>query len=89
MIAVKSSVLSEPSSQLLPREFLTIVEHPEAGTQLVAGAPWRMSGETVRVDRHSPYMGEHSFEVLHNRPGVSSAEYEKLVEVGVTGYDPP
>ena len=88
-VATIASVLERPDPQLLSRSFMAEIEHPEAGVSTVAVAPWQFSGEAVELVRPSPCMGEHSFEVLRDELGVTRAEYDELVEAGVTGDMPP
>ncbi len=84
-----AEVLEDPLPQLVARGFMAEVEHPEAGLDTMAVAPWRFSGRAIPLVRHSPYMGEHSFEVFHEELGVTREEYDDLVEAGVTGDLPP
>ena len=88
-VAALGSVLEEPHPQLLARGFIAQVEHPEAGLDTLAIAPWRFSGRAIPPVRPSPTMGEHSFEVFHDELGVTRAEYDALVAAGVTGDMPP
>jgi crotonobetainyl-CoA:carnitine CoA-transferase CaiB-like acyl-CoA transferase len=80
-------VLAE--EQFIAREFFVEVCHPEAGTHLQTGVPWRFSRTPARVERPAPMMGEHSREVLAEFLGVTDAEYEELVAAGITGDMPP
>ena len=82
-------VLRSPHAQGVARDFLVPQEHPEAGTTIVPAAPWRFDGQPVPLVRPSPCMGEHSFEVFREELGMSEAEYQELVDSGVTGDMPP
>ena len=46
-------------------------------------------GQPVPLVRPAPCMGEHSFEVFREELGMGEAEYQELVEAGVTGDMPP
>jgi len=47
------------------RGFPTPVEHPELGRSITyAGAPYRMTGSPVRINRRPPLVGEHTQEVV-------------------------
>jgi crotonobetainyl-CoA:carnitine CoA-transferase CaiB-like acyl-CoA transferase len=75
--------------QLVARGFFVEVEHPEAGCQLEAGAPWQLSRTPAAVTRHAPMLGEHSREVFAELLCMADGEYEALVAAGVTGDMPP
>ncbi|MCA9851503.1 MAG: CoA transferase, partial [Dehalococcoidia bacterium] len=76
-------------AQLRAREFVVSVTHPEAGTHEMVGVPWRFSRTPAQVTRPSPMLGQHSQEVLGDLLGVTSDEYESLVERNVSGDEPP
>ena len=76
---------SEPDPHYLASEFIQLVDHPEVGPSWLPGAPWRFSGPEDRKLRPSPCVGEHTFEVLSQELGISLAEYESLVERGISG----
>ncbi len=82
-------VYVEPHAQMTARGFFVDVEHPEAGVHTQAVAPWRFDGRPVNVARHSPTMGEHSFEIFRDELGLDRSEYEELVAAGITGDMPP
>ncbi len=82
-------VYQPPAAHLLERGFAVEVEHPEAGTHWFPRAPWMLRGTPIADPRYSPMFGEHSFEVLSEELGVSRAEYEHLVAIGVTGETAP
>jgi crotonobetainyl-CoA:carnitine CoA-transferase CaiB-like acyl-CoA transferase len=89
-----TEVFEQPSAQLRARGFVVEIEHPEAGRHGLPRAPWVLGGspaptETPTPSTHTPMMGEHSFEVLSEELGVTAAEYERLVALGVTGEEPP
>jgi crotonobetainyl-CoA:carnitine CoA-transferase CaiB-like acyl-CoA transferase len=88
-VARLGSVLEHSHPYLIERGFMAEVEHPESGVDTLAVAPWRFSGRAIPSVRHSPLMGEHSFEVFRDELGLTHAEYDALVEAGVTGDMPP
>jgi crotonobetainyl-CoA:carnitine CoA-transferase CaiB-like acyl-CoA transferase len=65
------------------------VDHPEAGMHAQFAAPFRLSGTPLDPARAAPLMGEHSEEVLARFLDIDHDEYERLVELGVTGEGPP
>ena len=89
LVVGPAAVLEHPEPQLLARGFVTELEHPEAGVDTLAVAPWRFSGRPVQLVRPSPSMGEHSYEVLRDELGLARTDYDALVEAGVTGDMPP
>ena len=76
---------SEPDPTYLSSGFIQSVDHPEVGDSWLPGAPWRLSGPEDRQLRPSPCVGEHSFEVFAQELGMTEAEYQSLVERGISG----
>lgn len=76
---------SEPDPNYLSSGFIQSVDHPEVGESWLPGAPWRFSGPEDRQLRPAPCVGEHSFEVFAQELGMSEAEYQSLVERGISG----
>ena len=76
------------SPQLTAREFFDPVDHPEFGSYLHAGTPWRMSRSPSRVRTAAPALGQHSGQILSSLLGVSTGELLSLVERGITGDTP-
>ena len=74
--------------QLDARGFFEPVDHPDTGTYLHPGAPWRLSGIPARIRTPSPGIGQHSFQVLSGLLGLSIGEIEGLVNIGITGDTP-
>ena len=58
---------------LRAREFITTIEHPEAGALEFPGLPFRMHG-TPGALRRAPLLGEHTSEVLTERLGYKPEE---------------
>lgn len=75
--------------QLKARGFFEVVHHPEAGTHLLPGMPWKLSRTPGRIRRPAPCLGEHNREVLGGLLGLSPAQIESLIEKGITGSTPP
>ena len=78
-------IYTKPDSDMLSREFISSVSHPETGKNWLPTRPWRFkSGPSIPVTP-SPCVGEHSREVLNEYLGTSDKEYEELVKKTVTG----
>lgn len=76
---------SKPEPNLQQAGFIQKINHPEAGPTWLPSRPWRFSGLESADIRHSPCVGEHSREVFAKDLGMSDAEYQELVELGITG----
>ncbi len=91
---VPSAVVRTPwtvfdNPQLQARDFFETVQHPDAGTHLYAGIPWKMSRTPGRVRMAPPCLGQHNEEVLEAFVGLSPEEIGRLTDAGVTGRTPP
>lgn len=75
--------------QLQDRGFFEKICHPEAGTHLYAGIPWKMSRTPGRVRMPPPCLGEHNEEVLEELAGLSPQQIKRLTAAGITGRTPP
>lgn len=64
------------------------VVHALAGPAVQAGLPVRFARTSTPAWAPAPLHGEHSFEVLHDELGLTEAEFEALVDAGVTGSGP-
>ncbi len=82
-------VYPTPNAQFRARDFLVSVAHPESGTHLLPGAPWKLRGTETLPTHYSPCFGEHTQEVLHEELGIGEAEYQELVALGITGTERP
>ena len=80
-----TEVFFGPDTHLLARGFLTEVEHPEGGRNLLMGRPWTYSNRPAPPLRPAPGVGQHSRAVLCGELGLSAEEYDQLVADGVTG----
>ena len=78
-------VLRSPHAQGVARHFLVPLEHPEAGTTIVAAAPWHFDGQPVPLVRPSPCMGEHSFEVFREELGMSELGEITMASPAISG----
>ena len=83
----RPEVITHPA--LVARGFGVDVEFPEAGRRHAAGGSWRMSVTQSEVSRPAPMLGEHSLEVFAELLGMTVDEYERLVERGISGDEPP
>ncbi len=70
---------------LRERGHMVEVEHPETGPLWQSGLPAVLSRTPGGVTRPAPMLGQHSFEVFERFLGMTRAEYEALVERGITG----
>ena len=75
-------VFSDP--QVLSREMLVELPHPEIGTFKTTGLPVKLSETPGAIDRAPPLHGEHSDEILEEL-GLSAEEVRVLREQGVVG----
>ena len=75
-----SQVFADP--QVLARQMLVELPHPEIGTFKTTGLPIKLSQTPGRIDRRPPLLGEHTDEVL-TELGVDAAELARLREAGV------
>ncbi|MEH7336079.1 CaiB/BaiF CoA-transferase family protein [Neobacillus drentensis] len=65
--------------QILAREMVVGVDHPEAGTVNLVGSPIKLSRTKVKIERHPPVAGEHNSEILQ-QAGFSEEEISRLKE---------
>jgi crotonobetainyl-CoA:carnitine CoA-transferase CaiB-like acyl-CoA transferase len=63
--------------------FFVELPHPEVGTKLHLGMPWRMSETPCSVRRPAPCLGEHTDDVLRRVVGYSPERIAALHERGV------
>lgn len=69
--------------------FFTSLFQPGVGTHEVTGPLVRFGTKPWKVDRATPGHGQDSRHVLTQMLNVSEEEYQRLVELGVTGEGPP
>jgi crotonobetainyl-CoA:carnitine CoA-transferase CaiB-like acyl-CoA transferase len=79
-----AEVFEDP--QVLAREMLVELDHPEVGTFKTTGLPIKLSRNPGRIERRPPLHGEHSHEVL-TELGLSEVEIAGLRERGVVGHE--
>jgi crotonobetainyl-CoA:carnitine CoA-transferase CaiB-like acyl-CoA transferase len=75
---------SRPGQSHLDSGFVTSVDHPEAGSSWLPGAPWTIDRQRPAVSP-APCVGQHSAEILAAELGVGHGEYRALVADGITG----
>lgn len=74
-IAMMDQVFNHP--QVLAREMIVEVDHPEAGSVKLVGSPIKLSRTKTKIDRHPPIAGEHTVEILQ-KAGYSHVEIEQF-----------
>jgi crotonobetainyl-CoA:carnitine CoA-transferase CaiB-like acyl-CoA transferase len=73
--------------QMKERSFFQELTHPECGTHLYPGIPYRMSKTPNRMRSAAPELGQHNEYVYKQVIGVSEEEYAHLVREGHIGTD--
>jgi formyl-CoA transferase len=68
--------------QVLAREMLIEMPHPESGSVKMVASPLRLSETPVEYGRHPPLLGEHTVEVLREL-GLDEEEVRRLQRAGV------
>ncbi|UOQ95128.1 CoA transferase [Halobacillus shinanisalinarum] len=67
------------NEQVLEREMVQEIEHPEVGVVKLLGSPLKMSDTPVSIERHPPLHGEHNAEVL-SELGYSNQQIDLLIK---------
>ena len=70
----------EHDPQLKARGMFSELEHPVVGVRKVQNAPFRLSKNSVEINRHAPLIGQHTVEVMEGLLGISHREVAE-------GYD--
>ncbi|MCM3766940.1 CaiB/BaiF CoA-transferase family protein [Neobacillus niacini] len=65
--------------QVLARDMVVQVNHPEAGSVKLVGSPIKLSRTKAKIERHPPIAGEHTSEILQ-QAGFSLEEISQLKE---------
>jgi crotonobetainyl-CoA:carnitine CoA-transferase CaiB-like acyl-CoA transferase len=65
------------------RGFFTEVKHPEVGSALYPGVPFKMTETPPTVSRPAPTLGQHNIEIWCNEMGLSRDELVALRGAGV------
>ena len=73
--------------QMKERNFFEQITHPECGTHLYPGIPFRMSRTPNRIRCPATRLGEHNEYVYKELLGISEEEYAKLEKEGHIGMD--
>ena len=68
--------------QVLARDMLVELPHPELGSFKTTGLPLKWSDTPTRIERRPPLLAEHTDELLAEI-GLGEAERAKLYETGV------
>lgn len=76
-------------AHLRARHVVREVDHPEVGRKWQATLPMHFSRTPADIVRHAPLQGQHNYEVLDELLGMTEAEVDELVRLGVSGTGPP
>lgn len=74
-------VFSDP--QVLAREMLTEIDHPQAGKIKMVGVPIKFSDTQTKISLPPPMLGEHTDEILTRFSGYRQEQIKTLKELGV------
>lgn len=74
--------------QLLRRRFWVHLPNPKMRRYKQAGIAWRLVECNPTLQRHSPFFGEHTREILTDVVGMTDAEVDELYELGITADAP-
>ena len=69
--------------QVLARDMLVEMNHPQAGRIKVLGSPIKLSETPVKIETPAPLLGQHNEELLSTLLGYSKEEIAKLRKDGV------
>jgi crotonobetainyl-CoA:carnitine CoA-transferase CaiB-like acyl-CoA transferase len=80
---------TKPDKNFLSRGFISNIEHPETGVNILPTRWWKFGSGISSEVFHAPCFGEHSQEILNEFLDIKDEEYQLLVEKLVTGtiYD--
>ena len=81
-----SQVHDDP--QLLRRGFWVYLPNPKMQRYKQANVSWRLVECNPELQRHAPFFGEHTREVLTGVAGLSDAEVDILYAAGVSADEP-
>ena len=59
------------------------LDHPQMGTTIYNGPPYRFSSYDAHPTRHAPLLGEHTAQILTGLLGLSAGEVDALKAEGV------
>lgn len=76
-------------AHLRARHVVREVDHPEVGRKWQATLPMHFSRTPADVVRHAPLQGQHNYEVLDELLGMTAAEVDELIRLGISGTGPP
>ena len=88
-VAEPYKIYSEPDPNFLSRDFLSYIEHPETGVNVLPTRAWKFESVESSKVRPAPCVGQHSKEVLQEYLNITNEKYQELIENTVTGtiYD--
>ena len=84
---LNTAELSE-NAHLKVRGFLQSVKHPEAGTRVHPGVPWKVNGEVQLIKKPAPCFAQHNEYVFGRLLGMRPGEISGLEKAGVIAGKP-
>ncbi|MFD0829510.1 CaiB/BaiF CoA transferase family protein [Neobacillus sp. M.A.Huq-85] len=84
-IQTMDQVFNHP--QVIERDMIVQVNHPEAGSVKLVGSPIKLSRTVTKVERHPPMPGEHTIEILqeagYTPEEISQFIQKKIIDSGI------
>jgi len=69
--------------QVIAREMIVEVDHPQAGKTLLPGIPIKMSETPGSIRQPAPLLGQHTFEILHDVFGYTPEQIASFEGLGL------
>ncbi|TDK60666.1 CoA transferase [Bacillus salipaludis] len=88
-IQTMDQVFNHP--QVIERDMVVQVNHPEAGSVKLVGSPIKLSRTATKVERHPPMPGEHTIEILqeagYTPEEISQFIQKKIIDSGINSLE--
>ena len=65
------------------RKMFTEIDHPTAGRMKLNSSPIKLSETAAELRAASPTLGQHNYEIFHDRLGLSDEDFRAYQEKGV------
>lgn len=65
------------------RKMFTEIDHPTAGRMKLNSSPIKLSETAAEIRAASPTLGQHNYEIFHDRLGLSDEDFRAYQEKGV------